>query len=120
MSYVATLDAWGSVWAGMMIRSLVEATGLLLAFLVVWLPLRRRISCQLAYGLFLLVLVKAAVPFPIALPAAAYPFAPWFAPEGLREVARPVPRAFEIRAHSPVDRTIPVAHELAPIDLGEQ
>jgi beta-lactamase regulating signal transducer with metallopeptidase domain/thiol-disulfide isomerase/thioredoxin len=76
MPLVEVLNAWGSAWAAFMLRSLVEATTLLGVLLLVWLPLRRRMSSQLAYGLFLLVLVKATVPIPVTLPAALAPMAP--------------------------------------------
>ena len=39
---------------------------LLAVLLLVWLPLRRRMSAQFAYGLFLLVLLKLAVPVSFA------------------------------------------------------
>ena len=76
MPLVEVLNAWGSAWAAFMLRSLVEATVLLVVVLLVWLPLRRRMSSQLAYGLFLLVLIKAAVPIPVTLPAALARLAP--------------------------------------------
>jgi beta-lactamase regulating signal transducer with metallopeptidase domain/thiol-disulfide isomerase/thioredoxin/protocatechuate 3,4-dioxygenase beta subunit len=70
MRAVETLNALGATWAGAMTRSLVDASVVLAVVLLVWFPLRRRISSQMAYGLFLLVLVKAAVPVPVELPAA--------------------------------------------------
>jgi beta-lactamase regulating signal transducer with metallopeptidase domain/thiol-disulfide isomerase/thioredoxin len=76
MSLVDVLDAWGSAWAAFMLRSLLEATALLAVLLLAWLMLRRRMSSQLAYGLFLLVLVKAAVPIPVLVPAALARFVP--------------------------------------------
>lgn len=64
MSLVAGLNAWGSAWAGFMVRALIDATALLGLVLLIWLPLRRRISAHFAHGLFLLVLVKLVVPVP--------------------------------------------------------
>src|SRR4051794_25025747 len=63
------LNDWGAAWAAFMSRSLVEATALLIAMLLLWVPLRRRISSQFAYGLFLLVLLKATAPVSLTLPA---------------------------------------------------
>ena len=79
-----------------MVRSLVEATVLLVVVLLVWLPLRRRMSSQLAYGLFLLVLVKAAVPMPVPvrMPAALG----WLAPERPADAPARVPAAPRGRA----------------------
>ncbi len=62
---VETLNAWGAVWASLVLRSLVEASLVLAVVLAIWLPLRRRMSAQLAYGLFLLVLLKLALPIPV-------------------------------------------------------
>ncbi len=59
---IETLNARGLAWAGAMQRSLVEATVLLAIVGLAWLLLRRRMSSAMAHGLFLLVLVKAAVP----------------------------------------------------------
>jgi WD40 repeat protein/beta-lactamase regulating signal transducer with metallopeptidase domain len=49
-----------------MVRALIDSSVLLVVLLLVWLPLRRRMSAQLAYGLFLLVLLKLAVPVSVA------------------------------------------------------
>jgi WD40 repeat protein/beta-lactamase regulating signal transducer with metallopeptidase domain len=59
---VGWLNAWGAAWAAFMVRALVDSSLLLAILLVVWLPLRRAMSAQLAYGLFLLVLLKLAIP----------------------------------------------------------
>ena len=64
---IETLNALGLSWASAMQRSLVEATIVLAIVGLVWVLLRRRMSSALAHGLFLLVLVKAAVP--LVLPA---------------------------------------------------
>jgi hypothetical protein len=61
---VGWLNLWGGAWAGFMVRALVDSSVLLAALLLAWLPLRRRMSAQLAYGLFLLVLLKLAMPVP--------------------------------------------------------
>ena len=63
---VELLNAWGGAWFGFMARALIETSVLLALILVVWLPLRRRMSAQLAHGLFCLVLLKLIVPVPLA------------------------------------------------------
>ena len=62
---VELLNAWGGAWFGLMTRTLIETSVLLALILVVWLPLRRRMSAQLAHGLFCLVLLKLIVPVPL-------------------------------------------------------
>ena len=47
-------------------KSLVEGTALLVIVVLAWLLLRRRASSAFLHGLFLLVLIKVALP--IALP----------------------------------------------------
>ena len=65
---IETLNTWGPAWADAMQRSLVEATVLLAIVGLAWLILRRWMSSALAHGLFLLVLVKAAVPIVLSSP----------------------------------------------------
>src|SRR5262249_34482802 len=65
MSPVDLLNAWGASWLGFRTRALIDASVLLAMILVVWLPIRRRVSAQLAHGLFCLVLLKLIVPVPI-------------------------------------------------------
>jgi|GEM_PF-1588083 len=62
MISIASLNGLGEAWAGIMTRALVDSTVLLVIMLVVWLPLRRRISAHLAHGLFCLILLRLAVP----------------------------------------------------------
>jgi beta-lactamase regulating signal transducer with metallopeptidase domain len=72
---IETLNAWGSAWAGAMGRSLVESTALLVVVGLAWVLLRRRASSAFLHGLFLLVLIKAAVP--VALPYTLSVSLPW-------------------------------------------
>src|SRR5262249_5971745 len=53
---------------GLHASGLIESTVLLAAVGLPWLVLRRRISAQLSCGLFLLVLLKLAVPGPVTAP----------------------------------------------------
>ncbi len=63
------LNGWAATWAAVMLRGLIESTVLLAAIGVPWLAVRRRISAQLSYGLFLLVLLPLALPIPVTAPA---------------------------------------------------
>jgi WD40 repeat protein/beta-lactamase regulating signal transducer with metallopeptidase domain len=69
MTSVETLNALGSGWASFMARALLDSSILLAAVVLVWLPLRRRMSAQFAHGLFLLVLLKLALPIPASWPS---------------------------------------------------
>ena len=62
---VEVLNTWGAAWFGLMTRTFIETCALLCLILAVWLPLRRRMSAQLAHGLFCLVLLKLIVPVPV-------------------------------------------------------
>ena len=63
---VHLLNDWGASWAAFMARAIVDSSVLLVVIVLVWLPLRRKMSAQFAHGLFLLVLLKLAVPIPVA------------------------------------------------------
>jgi beta-lactamase regulating signal transducer with metallopeptidase domain len=76
MPSVETLNAWGANWSVAMSRSLVDASLLLGLVLIVWLPFWRRVPSHAACVLFLLVLLKAALPFPVPLPEAVARLAP--------------------------------------------
>ncbi len=65
----ALLNDWATTWAACMLRGLIESTLLLGAIGLPWLVLRRRISAQLSYGLFLLVLLDLALPISVRAPA---------------------------------------------------
>lgn len=69
MISIETLNSWGDAWATAMARSLVEASALLALVLVIWLPWRKRMSSQLGYGLFCLVLLRLAIPQTPAWPS---------------------------------------------------
>jgi WD40 repeat protein/beta-lactamase regulating signal transducer with metallopeptidase domain len=66
MISVEVINAWGAAWFGLMVRALIDTSVLLAAMLVVWLPLRRRVSAHLSHGLFCLILLKLIVPIPVA------------------------------------------------------
>jgi WD40 repeat protein/beta-lactamase regulating signal transducer with metallopeptidase domain len=63
-----TLNSWASGWSAFMIRAMVDSSLVLAVVLLVWLPFRRRMSVQFAHGLFLLVLLKLALPLPESWP----------------------------------------------------
>ncbi len=79
---VELLNAWGAAWASFMTRALVDSSVLLAVVLAVWLPLRKKMSAQFAHGLFLLVLLKLAVPIPVTWS--------WTAVPSMAEAARSV------------------------------
>ena len=65
---VDLLNGWGAAWFGFMSRALIDTSALFALIVVIWLPFRKRMSAQLAHGLFCLVLLKVIVPIPIAWP----------------------------------------------------
>src|SRR5690348_9211666 len=63
------LNRWAASWSAFMVQGLIEATVLLFVVGLPWLLLRRRLSAQLSYGLFVLILLKLVVPIPLTVPA---------------------------------------------------
>ena len=76
MPAAETLNTWGMSWAITMSRSLIDASLLLLVVLIIWAPMRSRIPSHAACVLFLVVLLKAALPFPVSLPDVVVRLAP--------------------------------------------
>jgi WD40 repeat protein/beta-lactamase regulating signal transducer with metallopeptidase domain len=105
MSAIEVLNDWGASWVGFMGKSLIDVSVLLVLVTIVWLPLRRRMSAQLAHGLFCLVLVKLIVPAPIAWPE----WTPGFSAKAASDwVARWIPPAAEPNvASAPEPFTLP-------------
>ncbi len=66
MNLVDVLNTWGAAWSGFMVRAFIDTAALLAFIVVLWLPVRRRVSAQLAHGVFCLVLLKLIVPVPVA------------------------------------------------------
>ena len=102
------LNTQAATWAGVMLLGLAEATALLLVVLATWGMFRRRISPQLASGLFLLVPLKLVVPIPVAVPAGWLRAAP--GPEGPgtspARAAGPRPVVPEFEWHGPAPAVI--------------
>lgn len=71
MASTAAINAWAAMWADLMVRGLIDASVVLLLVGSAWLLFRRRMSAQLACGLFLLVPLKLALPIPITMPREA-------------------------------------------------
>jgi beta-lactamase regulating signal transducer with metallopeptidase domain len=118
------LNQLASIWSGFMVRGLIDATVLLLVVGVVWLAFRKWMSSQLTYGLFLLVLLKLAVPVPIAVPAEWLKYSPGAAadkfvatsPTELKDgrldaLGVPVPRASDANSRS---KNLSIAPAAAP------
>ena len=59
------------VWAGFMWSRTLNSTWVLLAVTIIWGLLRHRVSAQFGYCLFLLVLVKLAIPIQTSFPEIA-------------------------------------------------
>ncbi len=66
---VELLNQTADAWARYMVGGLIDGGILLLVLWGVWLLLRRRVSPQFGYCLFLLVLVRVAIPWEIPAPA---------------------------------------------------
>ncbi len=66
MRLIEILNAGGDAWFGLMARAMIDTTLLLAVMLIIWLPVRRRVSAHLAHGLFCLVLLKLIVPIPVS------------------------------------------------------
>ena len=47
MNLVDVLNTWGAAWSGFMVRAFIDSSVLLALIVVVWLPMRRRMSAQL-------------------------------------------------------------------------
>jgi beta-lactamase regulating signal transducer with metallopeptidase domain/protocatechuate 3,4-dioxygenase beta subunit len=78
MPMIETLNGWGEVWASVIIRGLIDSTVLLAAVSLIWIALRRWMSPALVHGLFLLVLLKLALPFPFDVPRGVAMFSPQY------------------------------------------
>lgn len=83
MTATEQLNALAATWGGVMLRGLIEATIFLVVVIGLWLPFRKKMPAELSYGLFLLVLLKLAVPVPITAPAQWLRYWPATAVEGL-------------------------------------
>jgi len=79
MASVHDVQAIAEPWLAFMTRCLIEGSIAFCIVLAVWLPLKKRAPAQLGYALFLLVLLKLALPVSIPAPA----WAAWLAPEAL-------------------------------------
>src|SRR3954447_14723142 len=90
-------------------RALVDSTVLLVVVLLVWLPMRKRLSAQFAHGLFLLVLLKLAVPIPVSWPS-------WTAGPSLRRAAD---RVADWALAAPTAATSPSAPNALATEAGE-
>jgi len=76
MNFVSALNEMSHVWLDQMRNSLIDTTVLLGVVTAVWLLLRKRLSAQVGCCLFLLVLIKAAIPMEIPGPSWLAAFSP--------------------------------------------
>ena len=65
---IDTLNQWSEVWINFMTSRLIDSTIVFALLGGIWLLIRHRVSAQFGYLLFLLVLVKLAVPSQISIP----------------------------------------------------
>ncbi len=69
MPWIEYGNAWAASWGACMVRGLIDSTAVFLLISGLWRLLRNRCSPQFGYFLFVIVLVKLALPGPISVPA---------------------------------------------------
>jgi len=62
------LNAFAESWTDFMLGGLIDGSILLVLLCLLWLLLRRRVSAQFRYCLFLLVLLRVVLPLQVTLP----------------------------------------------------
>ena len=62
------LNDFSSTWAITMLGSIIDTAVLLIVVGALWLCLRKRVSAQVGYCLFMIVIVKAMIPFEVTGP----------------------------------------------------
>ena len=62
------LNSFAESWAHFMLGGLIDGSILLVLLCLLWLLLRRRVSAQFGYCLFLLVLLRVVLPLQVTLP----------------------------------------------------
>lgn len=62
------LNSFAESWAHFMLGGLIDGSILFALLCLLWLPLRRRVSAQFGYCLFLLVLLRVVLPLQVTLP----------------------------------------------------
>ena len=65
---IETLNQWGETWASFIWYRMIDSTLVLAIVGILWLVLRRHAAAQFGYLLFLLVLLRLAVPGHISIP----------------------------------------------------
>ena len=78
MITTSTLNIWADSWLTFLASSLVDAAVVLFAVSILWLLIHKKVSAQLGYSLFLLVLVKLFIPFEITVPAWVADYSPGY------------------------------------------
>jgi len=69
MNVNSALNDWSDIWSTLLLGSLIDTATLLLVISLVWWTLRKRLSAQFGYGLFLLVILKAMIPLQLPGPS---------------------------------------------------
>ncbi len=68
MSFVERINALANDWTQFCVDGLVQGSIGLLVVSLIWLLIHKRVSCQLGYWLFFLVLLKPFVPIQVLIP----------------------------------------------------
>ena len=108
-------SGWADGWLGFVAAALRGSAMLFALALLVWLPLRRRLPAQFVYVLFLLVLLRLAMPWDLELPGWLAAFSPQYLLENAWQywIAPPPPPATAVLLPM-VAREAVTAGEAAP------
>lgn len=108
-------SGWADDWLGFVAAALRGSALLFALALVVWLPLRRRLPAQVVYVLFLLVLLRLAMPWDVELPGWLAAFSPQYLVENAWQywTAPPTPPAPAVVLPTVVHEAA-AANEIAP------
>lgn len=76
MTIFETINQWAEIWLSYMGNRMLDAAFVFAAVGFLWILVRKRVSVQFGYFLFLLVLIKSVLPAPIYLPSLTLGFIP--------------------------------------------
>ncbi|HEX9793304.1 MAG TPA: M56 family metallopeptidase, partial [Planctomycetota bacterium] len=112
-SWLMAVSGLAETWAAHALNALVQGSLMLAVVALVWWPLRRRMSPQFGYALFLLVPLKLVLAVELPLPAQVARFVPttW--------ASRVVEQVSHDLAAAPVRATAPLSPPASPATLRE-
>ncbi len=111
---IELLNGWADPWSTWVVAGSLDAAALLGLAALVWWLIRRRVSPQVGYALFLLVPLKLLAPVVVAVPEGLARWTPsgrvasWFEPTPAPRAVEPRPR-FELPIATPSFDTPPIA-----------